>query len=160
MRIVLYTRRNTGLIALSHLVALGHDVMVVTDDDNVKWLAERFGCILVHEQNAGSCDYDYIFSVHWHKKISMKLMPHNNGINFHPCLSLYKGKDPISRYIQDKQTRGSVSSHIMTSVFDEGEVIHEEYFETGVVSSYAEFYNQAFFHYWKCIDETLNKILK
>lgn len=160
MRIVLYTRRNVGLIALSHLVALGHDVMAVTDDANVAWLATRLGCNVVAEQHVENHSYDYIFSVHWHKKISMGLIQNNNGINFHPCLSLYKGKDPISKYIKDKQVIGSVSSHIMTEKFDEGEVIHEEYFETGVINDYASFYNQAFPYYWKCIDETLNKILK
>ena len=158
--IILFTRRNTGLIALSHLVALGHNVMVVTDDDNVKWMAARLGCKLVSQEDLVNYKYDYVFSVHWHRKIPMWAMPDNNGVNFHPCLTIgLKGKDPISRYIQTGMAHATIDSHYMTSQIDEGEVIHTENILMCMPKSHAEFYNEAFPYYWKCIDETLNKLL-
>ncbi len=47
----------------------GYDVMVVTDDDRVAWLATRLGCNVVAEQHVENHLYDYVFSVHWHKFI-------------------------------------------------------------------------------------------
>lgn len=157
MRVVLFCRRNVGLIALSHLVSLGHEVKCVTDDDNVKWLAQRLGVELVKEETMG--EYDYIFSVHWNKKIDMKYISGNRGINFHPCLSLYKGANPVKRYLHNMNMRGSVGAHYMNDKFDSGEVIHEEFFTTPILSDYAGFYNIAWPVYWRVIDITLNKIL-
>lgn len=155
--VVLLTRRNVGLCALSYLVAQGLVVKVISDDENVLWMADALGCEIVTLETMD--DYDLLLSVHWHKIIPVKYL---NGIcvNVHPCLENgYKGKNPVLRYIQNKNTDGSVSSHYMTEIVDEGEVIHTENFITGMVETYQQFYDAAVPSYFKLLDRTLKIVL-
>lgn len=156
MTIILYTRRNVGMCALSYFVAAGHRVKVVTDDVSIKKLARNLGSPVVDQDTMG--EYDLIVSVHWHKLIPEVYLVGRIGINFHPCLSLYRGTNPIKRYIENKNTTASVASHFMTNVFDDGEVICEEFFETGIVESYADFYNQALPYYFRVFAKTMKMI--
>lgn len=158
MKIILYTRRNVGLYCLSHLVALGHEVKVVTDDDNVKWLAGRYRCKLVDLETMG--EFDLAISIHWNKIIPDKYLKSGIWANIHPALYLFRGKNPIKKYMEEKRRLGSVESHYMTSVVDGGEVIHQEFFHTPVITDYTQYYDIAIKFYFKTLDETLNKILK
>lgn len=157
MTVVLFTRRNVGLCALSYFVAAGHKVKVVTDDINVIWLAENLGVQhIINQDEIG--EYDLVVSVHWNRMIHEKILDGKKNFNTHPCLSLYRGANPVKRYIENKNMCASVAAHVMTNEFDDGEVLYEEFFATGVVSSYAEFYNIALPHYFSVFAETMKRI--
>jgi methionyl-tRNA formyltransferase len=166
MKIVLYTRRNVGLYCLSHLVALGHDVDVITDDKNVEWLANRYGCsrVIGMEDINRIGKFELFLCIHGNKIINKDILINGwcnyaDFVNIHPCLYKYKGHNPIKRYIIGKDTDATVESHYMTDVVDEGEVIHSENFTTPICSNYADFYNVALPYYIKCLDETLNRFI-
>lgn len=156
-KIILLTRRNVGIYSLSLLVAMGYEVKVITDDKNVKWLAGVLNCELVDLDTMG--EYDLLLSIHWHKIIDTKYFEYGSAINIHPCLTWYKGKNPVKRYIANKNTTASVESHWMTDVVDEGEVVHQEFFETSVIEKYQEFYDIALPFYFRCIEQTVKKVL-
>jgi len=157
--VVLFTRRNVGLIALSYLKAKGYIVKVVSDDENVLWMAKELDCEIVTMETMG--DYDAIISVHWHKIIPKEYL---NGVcvNVHPLLHLgdrYKGHNPVRKFIESNETVGGVSAHYMTEIIDEGEIIATETFLTGKINDYASFYNIALPFYFKLLDRTLNIVL-
>lgn len=156
MKIVLYTRRNVGVYCLSHLVALGHEVKVITDDANVSWLAGEYGCELVVFETMG--EFDLFLSIHGNKIVPMKYLEGGAAVNIHPCLFKYKGHDPIKKYLENGDTVGSVGAHYMTEKVDEGELICEIAFETGKIDTYAEFYNIALPTYYEVVSEVLNRV--
>lgn len=155
--VILLTRRNVGIYSLSLLAALGYKVKVITDDENVKWLANVLNCELVDFETMG--EYDLLLSIHWHKFIDKKYFEYGSAINIHPCLFKYPGHNPVKQYIKNGDTQASVESHWMTEKIDEGEVIHQEFFETKKCHNYADFYNQCVDKYFKCIDRTLKQVM-
>ncbi len=154
--IVLYTRRNTGLYALSYLMAKGFKVKVITDDYFVHKLAVYLGCELVDLSNMG--EFDFFLCVHGDKVIGEQYLEDKKFINIHPCLGKYKGHNPIKRFIQNKDTYASVDAHYMTNVVDEGEVICSVQFATGEIKNHAEFYNVAVPFYYICFENIIEKI--
>lgn len=158
MTIVLYTRRNVGLIALSYLVAKGHTIKVISDDENVLWLAGTLGCEVVDIETMG--EFDIFVCLHGNKIIDKKYLVTGKFINIHPCLYKYKGHNPIKRYILNEDNHGTVESQYMIEEADAGEVIHKEDFFTGKCSNFADFYNVALPYYYKCLDATLKKIIE
>jgi methionyl-tRNA formyltransferase len=157
MKIILYTRRNVGMYCLSHLVALGHDVSVITDDSNVEWLAGRYNCDIVGFESMG--EFDLFLCIHGNKIIPERYLHDWRMINIHPCLYKYKGHNPIKRYIIGKDTDASVESQWLIEEVDAGDVIHREDFTTPICNNYADFYNIALPYYIKCLDETLNRFI-
>lgn len=164
MKILLYTRRNVGLYCLSHLIALGHGVVVMTDDTHVQKLATRYGCKVIGNgdwNEMSATNFELLLSIHGDKKVPKGFYKEGAAINIHPCLSKYKGKDPISRYIKDKEIFGTVESHWMTDIIDEGGGIYSTpEFLTGECKTHAEFYNVAVPFYFYCLEYTLNKIIQ
>ncbi len=158
MKIILYTRRNVGMYCLSHLVALGHDVSVITDDKNVEWLAERYGCKIVRIDDMG--EFDYFICIHGNKIIPSRFLQEGKMINIHPCLYKYKGHNPIKRYIVGKDTDATVESQWMIEEVDAGDVIFQQKFITPICNSYADFYNVAVPFYYSCLEKTLELIIK
>lgn len=156
MKIVLYTRRNVGLYALSYLVAKGFKVKVITDDIWVRQLGIFFKVEEVGLDSMG--EFDVFVSVHGKKIVPMKYLEGKIAFNCHPCLGQYKGRDPIKRYLQNKDILATVDSHFMTSEPDMGEVIVSVPFATGEISTYAEFYNEAVPFYFTLFERTLNKL--
>jgi len=157
--IILYTRRNVGLIALSYLKAKGYIVKVVSDDEYVLWLAKEWDCEIVTMETMG--EYDILLSVHWHKIIPEKYLK-GICVNVHPLLHLgdrYKGHNPVRKFIESNETVGGISAHYMTEIPDEGEIIATETFVTGNINDYASFYNIAFPFYFKLLDRTLKIVL-
>jgi hypothetical protein len=156
-RIVLFARRNMGLLALVYLLSRKKkSLKVVTDDEHIISYAKSNRVEVVSVDTMG--DYDLLVSVHWNKIIPVEYLKQGKSFNVHPCLRLYRGKDPVRRYIDNRNTEATVESHYMTEVIDGGAVIHFEKFETGVINSHERFYNIAFPYYLKCLDETMNKI--
>ena len=161
--IVLFTRRNVGLISLSYLIARGYKVYVISDDADVLWLALSLGVIarphIKYLKDLG--DFDMVMSVHWHKVIPVEYFNGKPAINIHPLLHLgdrYKGRNPVLKYIESNETVGGISAHYMTEIPDEGDIIATETFVTGNINDYASFYNIAFPFYFKAIDGALKKL--
>lgn len=156
MRIILYANRNVGLCAMSYLVAKGHEVRVITEDVLLGEMSRYYGLDVVTLDTMGT--FDLFICCHGRKIIPEKYLIPGKFVNIHPCLFKYKGHNPIRRYITNRDTRGSVESQYMIEEVDAGEVIHSEFFETPVVTTYAEFYNIALPFYFRCLEETLNKL--
>lgn len=155
--IVLYTRRNVGVYSLSFLASLGYEVKVITDDENVKWLADVLHCEQVTFDTMG--EFDLFLCVHGNKIIDEKYLVEGKMVNVHPCLYKYKGHNPIKRYILNKDNHGTVESQYLIEEVDGGDVIHREDFYTGKCGNFADFYNVALPYYFKCIDRTLKMVL-
>lgn len=156
MKIVFYGRRNMGMNVLTYLVAKGHEVKVISDDV-VAELAVMLGCPVVNFETMG--EFDLFICCHGNKIIDKKYL-NDKFINIHPCLYKYKGHNPVKRFIENKDESGSVESQWMVEEVDAGEVIHQEFFETPKITTYAEFYNIATPYYYRCIDKTLEKLSK
>jgi SAM-dependent methyltransferase/folate-dependent phosphoribosylglycinamide formyltransferase PurN len=156
MTIILYTRRNVALYSLAYLVAKGHSVKVITDDDNVVWLAGKLSCEIVTLDTMG--EFDLFLCVHGNKIIDKKYLVEGKMVNVHPCLFKYKGHNPVRRYIHNLDTLATVESQWMIEEVDAGEVLHTVAFETPVVATFAEFYNIALPFYFRCLDATIETI--
>lgn len=155
--VVLYGRRNTGLLALSYLWAkFWPKIEVISDDPQIIEFAKDKKIKLVDFDTM--CEFDIFICVHGDKIIPSKYLVDKHMINIHPCLFKYKGKDPISRYIKNEDTEATVESHFIIEEVDAGDVIHVEKFTTGRVSSHSEFYNLAYPFYLKCLYRTLDKL--
>ena len=159
MKLVLYTRRNVGMYCLSHLVALGHEVSVISDDPNVRWLAERYGCKIYNFDTMGK-DFDLFLCIHGDQILPNGILVDKKMVNIHPCLYKYKGHNPIKRYILGKDTDATVESQFLIEEVDGGEVIHQEHFKTPICNNFSDFYNVALVYYYKTIEATLNKLIK
>lgn len=155
MKIILYANRNTGLLILYYLLSKGHQVKVITEDSMISKISQ---CQKVTLDTMG--EFDLFICCHGRKIIPAKFLQPKKFINIHPCLSQYKGHNPLKRYIENQDTEASVESHYITDEVDSGEVINQQKFTTGIITTYAEFYNIAYPYYIRCIDETLQRIEK
>lgn len=154
--ILLYCRRNVGLIALSYFVAKGFRVKLITDDVNVLNLGIDLRCEIVTMETAGN--WDFLFSVHWNKIIPTKYLKPNKCVNWHPLFHRYLGHNPVKRYIENGDVMASIGSHIMIDEVDKGIKVDMIMFDTGKVGNYAEFYNLAIPYYLKSFRRTLEKL--
>jgi methionyl-tRNA formyltransferase len=158
IKTILYGNRNTGMLVLSYLVAKGHNVKVITDDDqDIIKLCEYYGIEVVTLETMGV--FDLFICCHGRRIIDSKYIEEGKFINIHPCLFKYKGHNPIKRYIANGDEVGSVESQYLIEEVDAGSVIYRREFTTGKVNSYSEFYNIAMPYYLEVIHETL-RILK
>lgn len=142
---------------MSYLKARGFDVKLMTDDIYVKRVGEILG-VRMTSFNKSWGDFDLFLCVHGNKIIPKEYLIEGKFVNIHPCLEKYKGHNPIERYVKNGDTLATVTSHFMTEVVDEGEIIYSNPFYTGKVSSHAEFYNAAVPYYYECIHHTLLKL--
>ncbi|HEY6435057.1 MAG TPA: formyltransferase family protein, partial [Ignavibacteriaceae bacterium] len=116
-----------------------------------------YGCELVDLESIG--EFDLVISVHWNKIIPIKYFNGKPAFNIHPCLDLYRGKNPVKKYIENKNRISSITSHYMIEEVDAGAEIYSETFFTGVVNTYQEFYDIALPFYFRVLNKTL-EILK
>jgi len=155
--IILYGNRNTGMSVLSYLVAQGHNIKVITDnDEDVITLCGYYGIEIITLETMGT--FDLFICCHGRKIIKTEYLQDGKFINIHPCLFKYKGHNPIKRYIANGDEVGSVESQYLIEEVDGGDVIYKKEFTTGKVNSYSEFYNIALPHYFEVIHETLKTL--
>lgn len=157
--IILYGRRNVGMIALVYLWGKfpADTIKLITDDENMIWFAKRYGIERVTFRSMG--EFDIFLCCHGDKILPKQYLKEGKMVNIHPCLWKYKGQNPIKRYILNEDEEATVESHWLIEEVDAGEVIHREDFHTGKVSTYEAFYNIAFPVYIKVLDKTIEKIL-
>ena len=154
--IIFYGRTQVGSVVLSYLVAKGYRVKVIPEDDIVRSLCRFYELEIVTLDTMG--EFDLFVCCHGEKIIPEGYLQDKKFINMHSCLWKYKGKDPINRYIVNKDTEASIESHYMVKEVDAGEVIARVPFTTPVVKTHGEYFNIALPHYYKCIDQAIRVI--
>ena len=156
--IVFYGRRQVGMVVLAHLLALGHTVKVIPEDDLIRQMCKYYNLEIVTLDTMGS--FDLFICCHGAKIIPEAYLRPKKFVNIHSCLWKYKGVNPIKRYIENKDTEASVESHFMVPEVDAGQVIARILFQTPIIADYGQFFNLAIPYYFRCIDETLKAIDK
>lgn len=155
--VILYGNRNVCIYALTYLMAKGFVVKLISKDHWVLKVAESLGVDIVEFDEVES--FDLFLCVHGATILKKNFLEKGVCVNVHPCLSLgYRGKDPIARYIKNKNEIATVDAHIMTEIVDEGEVVSSVKFATGQVAGYSEFYNQAVPFYFLTFNNILQKL--
>jgi len=154
--IILYCRRNVGMCIIPYIVAKGFGVKVISDDEDVLWMAESLGLEIVTLDSMG--EFDWFICVHGTTILKKEQLKEGRMLNVHPCLFKYRGKNPIAKYILNEDEEGSVEVQYMVEQVDAGEVIHREDFYTGKVKTFELFYNIALPFYFKAIDRAFEKL--
>jgi methionyl-tRNA formyltransferase len=137
LRVLFLGGKQAGVIGLLTTIASGCCVKgVVTKNQMMKELASRFDLPIYYSVKQDEVrkllnNVDLMISVHSREIIPIELLniPRLGGINVHPCLKSYKGKDPIQRFLKDEATEASVGVHKMTEQVDMGETLHEIFVE-------------------------------
>lgn len=155
-KIILYTRRNVGMITLSYLKGLSHKVVLISEDSDILWLAKSLNVGAIKIEHLPYHPHDLFLCVHGDKIIPKEYL-HDYMVNIHP--TKYNGHNPVKKYIANQDTDGCIRAMKMIEEVDAGELIHKENFITPVCSNYADFYNIAFPYYFKTIKTVLDKIL-
>ena len=165
MKIVFSGGSTAGLIGLLTLRALGHEVTsIATRDPSIVSVADmlfHIPCVsAVNKTHRYLREADLFVNVHGRDIVTDEelMMPRHGGFNVHPCLSLYKGKDPVGRFLADGRVFASVGGHIMTSNIDDGPVLTEWYHDVSGMKTREEVYNRIYYLYPEVIWECLYKL--
>jgi methionyl-tRNA formyltransferase len=107
---------------------------------------------------------DLLLSVHGREIIDDDTLhkPRFSGVNLHPCLNKYKGRDPIEKLILSGDHQASVGAHFMTNILDSGNIICEIFqnVEYSSINDITSVYNQLYYVYSQVIIETINILQK
>lgn len=156
IRLVFYGGRQAGVVGLlTCLAAQTTVVSVVPVDDPVREVAQAFGLPVFappslnraeSQAHLASLVPDLLVCVHGRQILKPPILriPRMGCINVHPCLSMYKGADPIGRLLADGGRRASVGVHWMTEEVDQGPVIVEQFIDLGRCTTPGEVYNQLY----------------
>jgi methionyl-tRNA formyltransferase len=154
LRVIFLGGKQAGVIGLLTTIASGCEIKaVVTSSDLVRQLALRLGLPVYNTVMQSEVinllqETDLIVSVHSREIIPDGLLsiPRLGGINVHPCLSTYKGKDPIRRFLKDGCTKASVGVHKMTENVDMGESLAEIFIDIdrNNINTIGEVYNMLY----------------
>lgn len=133
LRVIFLGGKQAGIIGLLTTIVGGcHIKAVVSVSDMVKKLSNELEIPAYHSVKQKEIiqllpEVDLLISVHSREIIPVELLniPRLGGINVHPCLLKYKGKDPIQRFLQGNETQASVGVHRMTEDVDMGETLFE-----------------------------------
>ena len=147
--------KQAGCVGLLTLLAVACKISgIVAYDSIVERLAialhlPTFSSIMQSEVEQLLSKSDLLVCVHGKEIVPSRLLqlPRLGGINAHPCLSAYKGADPVNRLLRDGKTLASVGVHRMTERVDEGEVMAEDFIDVAGKQSVDEVYNALYPHY-------------
>jgi methionyl-tRNA formyltransferase len=166
MRIAFYGGRQAGMIVLLTILSLKHEVIYVfAEDIIVERIAQNLKIPLIKKSEINNkktidllkkANIDLLVCSHG-KKILTENILKLNCINLHPCLYQYKGSDPITKLIKDKNNLASVGVHRMSHEVDQGEVI-VELFKEVELDSVTNVYNQLYSVYSEAIIIALRKL--
>jgi methionyl-tRNA formyltransferase len=165
MNIILMAGKQAGCIGLLALLADGHKILkVVAYDYIVDGLAKFLiipTVLSIRDLDDATCaESDCLVCVHGREIVNadMRAKFNNRCFNVHPCLSQYKGADPINRLLEDKKTLASVGVHVMTDKVDEGEVLEEQFVNVGHCNTVQEVYNELYPLYVKVLLSALRRL--
>lgn len=167
MRIFFYGGRNSGMAVLLAVQAVGHELVgVVPVDAPVEETAKKLGIRFYKPKDINISkiidlikqeNIDLLLCCHGRQIIKKDLLDVVPAVNIHPLLFKYPGAAPISRMIEDGETRASVAVHWMTEYVDQGEVIVENFMEVKGRTE-VEVYNELYPLYVTTCIEALNII--
>ena len=167
LKVLFLGNKQAGLIALLTLGAFGCEICgVITQDERIMKVAHllQLSSFSSFRDNGVECivkDCHLIVSVH-NKEILPKdflILAKYGGINVHPCLNKYKGKDTIKRMLKDKTGIASVGVHWMTERVDEGDIIIEEYVEVSKCHTVNDVYNELYPYYSVALIGAINNVI-
>lgn len=151
LKVIFLGGKQAGLIGLLTTIVAGCKIKAIVACDNaIEDMAGKlgiplYGSVKLPEVKALLTEVDLMISVHSREIIPIELLniPRLGGINVHPCLASYKGKNPISRFIHNGLSQASVGIHYMAEEVDLGETIEERFIEIDrqAVNSVIEVYN-------------------
>lgn len=133
LNIIYLGGKQAGVVGLLTILAIGCNIKaVVTGSPMVKEICQRFELPIYYSVKQEELkpilkESDLLISVHSREIVPIDIIALTKlgGINVHPCLSTYKGKAPIERFIKDGATKASVGVHRMTEQVDMGETLKE-----------------------------------
>ena len=175
MKIIFYGARQAGMFSLLTLLAAGEDVICLiperkADKENVvEKIGEAFKLYIFKPESINSEDSinhlkslkpDLLVCCHGRDILKKDILniPKFGCINLHPCLYKYKGARPITRLLEDKETKASVAAHYMTEKIDEGETIVEKFVDIACCKTEEEVYNVLYLYYSLALLEALERI--
>lgn len=157
LNIIFLGGKQAGVIGLLTVLAAKHYVRaVVTVSSMVEEIAQAFDLYICHSVKQDEIrklllKTDLLVSVHSREIIPNDILeiPKYGGINVHPCLSQYKGKYPIHRFLNDGATQASVGVHRMTEEVDYGETLTEMFVDVdrSKINTVFEVYNILYPYY-------------
>lgn len=168
LKVVFMGGKQAGCIGLLSLLAAGCEIItVVVYDELIETLAEKLDLkkndsIKEEKVKKILSKSDILVSVHGREIVPKDLfeLPKLGGINVHPCLYKYKGKNPIERLLEEGVTKASIGIHYMAEDVDSGEVIIEREVDVSGKKSVEEVYNQLYPYYAFSIIEAIDKLRK
>ena len=103
---------------------------------------------------------DLLLSVHGREIVPQGSLdrPRKGAVNIHPYLHKYKGSDPVSRALKDKDFYASVGAHWMSAKVDEGRILAQQFMDVGQAKSVEEIYNRLYPLYIQVIVKALQII--
>lgn len=133
LKVIFLGGKQAGVIGLLTSLVWGCDVKaVVTVSKVIVELSKELGIpsyrSIKQQEVVGLLgDVDLIISVHSREIVPIELLNKIKlgGINVHPCLWKYKGKEPIQRFLLGDDKVASVGVHRMTEQVDMGETLFE-----------------------------------
>ena len=170
LKVVYLGGKQAGLIGLLTVVSFGCEVKAVVPRDNIVGdMAVKLKYPIYNSVKQGDVKsilygVDLLISVHSKEIVPIEVLNITGlgGINVHPCLSKYKGSNPISRFLAGDTSRASVGVHYMVEELDCGEVIKEifVYIDKSKASTVVEVYNVLYPIYSMVLFEALEILEK
>lgn len=168
LRVIFLGGKQAGVVGLLATLVASCDVLaVVTGSDIVKELARRLSLPIYYSVKQDEVvgllpETDLMISVHSREMIPMDILNATRvgGINVHPCLFEYKGRDPVKRFVANGHTRASVGIHRMIEEVDQGEVLTEVFVDVdrSEIITVMEVYNILYPYYAIALLDVLREI--
>jgi len=161
---IMMVGNQAGIIGMLTVLANGHTIKTaVCYDDITKDFCKDYNIPVLKsikeqpEFNRAVENSDMLLSVHGREIVPSECLKAINCINVHPCLSEYKGANPIGRLLADGNKNASVGVHLMSDKVDGGEIILELFINVKECKTEVEVYNKLYPIYAKAINMFLNQ---
>lgn len=164
MKCCMMLGKQAGVVGLLTVLAKKHKVMgAVCYNDMTRKICREFDIPTIdsiHDLRFYSLlnGASLLISVHGREVIPNYILEACKCINVHPCLSKYKGKDPIKRLLKNGGKKASVGVHYISDRVDLGRVITESFIDVSDCKTEIEIYNKLYPIYSIVISEVLDKI--
>lgn len=165
MNVLYLGGKTAGLVGLLTLLARGYRPDVVSYSDGVFKVAQANRLLTLSTMPDVSWPgYSLLISIHGRQIVKKDYLDtlKYGGINLHPMLSKFPGKNPIRRALDNSETHYSVGAHRMTEVIDGGEILVEKWIDlpraNELAYSEAEVYAQLYPLYSIVLCEALEKL--
>lgn len=138
MKVLLYGLTGLGNIALEELIENKAKIVSVSTRQekgnypyfnckNIEDLCKKYLIPISYNKTFFNINCDILISATYHKKINLEKSKYKLAINMHPSYLPYlKGKDPIKKALETNQQYLGLTSHLLTNIYDEGEILYRD----------------------------------